>query len=501
MPRESRYVYIISDLHIGGVYPETNDLGDRGFRICTHVPELTAFINALADKPVNDPTVELVINGDFLDFLAERRPEPPEWTPFLGNPAAAVQKLHEIVARDKPFFEALARFLARGHDLVLVLGNHDIELAIPQVRRALEELLDTHGRRFRFIYDGEAYAVGNALIEHGNRYDAFNVVDHDRLRRFRALHSRRQHIASEYEFTPPAGSKMVADVINPIKEIYQFVDLLKPEMEATIPLLLALDPRLRTRLTRVIPISLEARRHTLAASALPSQEGDIQSVAAGTCEIGGEMGGLGATAPSSLDDRRLNEVLAKVLGDNATVFLQQLDGARQSERTGVDIASRTERLTSATGLVSLLLCSSSDLDKRLSALLRAVQVLQNDRTFERDFESPSEYTRAAAELARQGGWRYVIFGHTHLARHLALPGGGQYFNTGTWADLVRFPKEILTGESQEVRDRLREFCNDMIRSHFEPYLVFSPTFVRLDVDSNDCVIHAALREYTGPASI
>jgi len=313
MPRESRYVYIISDLHIGGVYPETNALADRGFRICTHVPQLTAFVNTLADKPVNGPRVELVINGDFIDFLAERRSEPPEWTPFLGNPAAAVEKLREIVARDKPFFDALARFLARGHDLVLVLGNHDIELVMPQVRSALERLLGSHGRHFRFIYDGEAYTVGDALIEHGNRYDAFNVIDHDRLRRFRSLLSRRQPIAPEYEFIPPAGSHMVANVINPIKDRYKFVDLLKPEMEATIPLLLALEPRFRTQLARVISISLGAQRHTLGAPALPSQGGDIRAIAVSTREMGGEMGGLTATAPPSPDDRHLIKVLTKVL--------------------------------------------------------------------------------------------------------------------------------------------------------------------------------------------
>ena len=60
--------YVISDLHLGGVYPTTNDPEDRGFRICTHVPELTRFIDALTAKP---GPLELVINGDLIDFLAE----------------------------------------------------------------------------------------------------------------------------------------------------------------------------------------------------------------------------------------------------------------------------------------------------------------------------------------------------------------------------------------------------------------------------------------------
>src|SRR5207244_2236158 len=90
-------------------------------------------------------------------------------------------------------------------------------------------------------YDNEAYTVGDALIEHGNRYDRYNQVDHDALRRARSLQSRGLRPADHGVVLKPApGSRMVAEVMNPIKARFPFVDLLKPETEAVLPILLTL---------------------------------------------------------------------------------------------------------------------------------------------------------------------------------------------------------------------------------------------------------------------
>ncbi|OGK92741.1 MAG: hypothetical protein A2X36_05235 [Elusimicrobia bacterium GWA2_69_24] len=499
----ARQVYLISDLHIGGAYPESPHLGDRGFRICTRARELAQFVDVLAEKPIGAARIELVINGDFVDFLAERRAPPAEWSPFLARPGAAVETLREIVARDRPLFDALGKLLARGHRLTLVLGNHDIELALPQVRRALEDLLASDG--FRFLYDGEAYVIGDALIEHGNRYDEFNVVDHDRLREYRSLLSRRQPIGAEHEFEAPAGSRMVAEVINPIKERYKFVDLLKPEVDATIPLLLALEPGLRSKLARVLPIAAQASRHTLREDALPSRGGDISAAGALAAEpVGGDMGGMHAPASSAADpeERRLDDALEKVLGAETGPFLSALEtDSRLVDKVGGDIASGAEMLSGVAGLLSLLVSGSASLETRLPALLRAVRVLQTDRTFDRDFEAPSVYTRAAEQLARDGGFSHVIFGHTHLARDLPLASGARYLNSGTWADLLQFPKDILSGSQSDVRDKLRHFCEDAANSRLERYIVFTPTFVRLDVTGDGRVARAELLDYTGPESL
>ena len=87
----------------------------------------------------------------------------------------------------------------------------------------------------RFIFDGEAYPIGDALIEHGNRYDGWNAIDYDALRRVCSLKSRGQAIPPSLRLPPPAGSQLVAEVMNPIKRSYPFIDLLKPENTAALP--------------------------------------------------------------------------------------------------------------------------------------------------------------------------------------------------------------------------------------------------------------------------
>src|SRR5262249_33175543 len=141
------------------------------------------------------------------------------------------------------------------HRLTLLAGNHDIELTLPEVRDAFERRLwkskKTHAFNLRTLFDGEALVLGDAIIEHGNRYDPANFVDHERLRRVRELRSRRLYHREPGIFHPPVGSRLVADVMNPIKKDYPFIDLLKPESEPLFALLLTLDPSKRDQLVNL----------------------------------------------------------------------------------------------------------------------------------------------------------------------------------------------------------------------------------------------------------
>jgi hypothetical protein len=141
------------------------------------------------------------------------------------------------------------------------------------------------GHAFDFLYDGEAYIVGDALIEHGNRSVAWNQIDYDALRRIRSFQSRRQQVPDKYIFAPPAGSGMVASIINPIKRDYSFVDLLKPEEAAVVPMLLALEPGsiarfsarlLRSLIERAVTASKAQLFLTTAATSTPLAGADIK---------------------------------------------------------------------------------------------------------------------------------------------------------------------------------------------------------------------------------
>jgi hypothetical protein len=128
-----RTVYVVSDLHLGGEPEE----GRRGFRICTHENELATFIRSLGGR--QDHPSELVLNGDTFDFLAEKASdEQPFWADFRGTEQAGLNCLNTIAEDRCPgVIQALRADLEQGHRLVILPGNHDIELSLPAVRRRL----------------------------------------------------------------------------------------------------------------------------------------------------------------------------------------------------------------------------------------------------------------------------------------------------------------------------------------------------------------------------
>lgn len=438
-----RSVYIISDLHIGG---EGGPDGQRGFRMNTRAEELARFVDAVTDAP---GAADLVINGDIVDFLAERSDEPgsatdtPRWIPFDYDQASVVRKLERIRGRNAAFFESLRRLQgAANKRLLLVLGNHDLELSLPGAREWLAEVL---GGEPRCFFDNEALIYGRchrALIEHGNRYDAFNSVDHDGLRRVRSLMSRdAEKIAQVSRFSPPPGSRLVCEVMNPQKENYSFVDLLKPEIETVLPLLLALEPSTRSTIKPLGKIAADSIGR--------GAEGDTPRI-------------LSNVSGMPLVDR-----IATALGFNA------------------------DKLAGRVGLAMLLAGDGdSQLADRLPILRDALRLVTADQSFA---ESPETWAPAvdAVSALWSRGFEYVVFGHTHLAKDVAHPTGTfRYLNTGTWADLIQLP---WAGRKAGPSDgELTSFVDALRGGNIDGYVVFRPTYVRLDLDSSAEVVGANL---------
>ncbi len=223
-------LYIISDLHLGGA-PGSD--GHPGFQICPPRTQalLAQFIDRLPRRTAN-ADVRLVLAGDIVDFLAE---EP--FQAFTADPKVAQAKLRQILSTTTAVWDALQRFVAEREGAVtLMLGNHDIELALPGTRQLL---LNRIGQgRIEFIYDNEAFTCGPVLIEHGNRFDEWNAVPHGALRRVRSQLSRA--LPAKPEFPALPGSRLVVDVMNPLKQQYAFIDLLKPEDAGALPIVAAL---------------------------------------------------------------------------------------------------------------------------------------------------------------------------------------------------------------------------------------------------------------------
>ncbi|OWY20532.1 hypothetical protein C7N43_13805 [Sphingobacteriales bacterium UPWRP_1] len=472
-------VYIISDLHLGGEPAKPTEL--RGFQLNTHGRHLAAFITQLAEQ--EDRQIELIINGDLVDFLAEA-----PWAAFEYNTAQAIQKLKRIMRREAPVFTALQQFLcSSNHSLVLLPGNHDLELCLPALRRVFEEAIGATGANFRFLYDGEAYIIGTeVLVEHGNRYDAWNSADDNNLRLLREKMSRAEKTGPD-TFRAPKGSALVEQIMNPMKEKYRFIDLLKPETGAVIPILLALEPNLRTKIDDLLRIYLsDTALGGITGRNLPSD--------------GTEKSGTTLAPEEDLVNRELQQLMND---EDLQEFLSATDAATTPEiNTGNEDSTRepvTERKFDfgfVTGVLQLLLFNHRNtLTQRLPALLRALQALQNDKTFDIATETFTEYLTAAKKLAANG-YRYIVFGHTHLAKKIHMGNDAWYFNSGTWADLMAFPTHIVAaGNKQTALAHLEQFVEEITLTNLAEHIRFNPTCVYIRLDAYEKVQQIDLLSY------
>ena len=166
---------------------------------------------------------------------------------------------------------------------------------------------------------------------------------------------------------------------------------------------------------------------------------------------------------------------------------------------GNDISTFGEIVDRTVGMVRLLTGRGSDYNARLGALHSAFRALQNDQTFNEEVETATQYLDAATALA-SNVIRHVVFGHTHMPKRIALPSGGYYLNCGTWADVMEFPREILSGTRADSLARLGDFVQHLVRGDFSAYTLFRPSYVRLDV-ADDGRVTPTLCRYVSPGDV
>ncbi len=165
---------------------------------------LAQFLDHYSARPVHNKPWRLVINGDMVDFLtAGLTGQENALGLYRGEltQEQAVDWLQRVVRRERRVFRALARFLAAGHSLVIIKGNHDVQFHWPRVQEILiESLCNTHAEalerndsrlssialktqpdeisgRIHFC-DWFYYEDGLVYIEHGNQYDDYCSYEH-----------------------------------------------------------------------------------------------------------------------------------------------------------------------------------------------------------------------------------------------------------------------------------------------------------------------------------
>ena len=187
-----RHLIVISDLHLWQA-TDSDELWMR-YRHRRFLPDaqFSALMNLLCEK-IPDGDLELVLNGDIFDF------DIPQVVAGHAVPSAAprtelaaVKRLAQILDDHRPFVTTLARLLSRGHRVVLIAGNHDLQLNFSGVQALLRERIAQAARRLsngtspqfaaqrlqrRLEFHPWFYRTASGVhIEHGSQYDPYCSV-------------------------------------------------------------------------------------------------------------------------------------------------------------------------------------------------------------------------------------------------------------------------------------------------------------------------------------
>jgi len=257
---EEHNILVVSDLHLTKGRDPTTGKTSRleDFFRDDAFARFLRYHEAIKDQPRFDgrPWL-LILNGDIFDFLqVVSLPQDGrllevikggddasgltdhERAYGLGTTALECEwKLKQIARGHQRFFAALGSFVARGNQIAVVRGNHDVELHWPEVRdRFVVEVRRAHVRQW--LREGhtrpakrETYAErmrflpwfyhepGRVYVEHGCQYDALN--------RFRdVLNPVLPDDPKRIEL--PWGSLFVRYLFNEIEDIHPFADNVKP---------------------------------------------------------------------------------------------------------------------------------------------------------------------------------------------------------------------------------------------------------------------------------
>jgi UDP-2,3-diacylglucosamine pyrophosphatase LpxH len=439
-------IVVVSDLHLG-----------RGFNAATkrwhrleaflYDDDFRSFCRWLCrdQRGRGGPPLKLVLNGDVFDFLRiEPSPDPgpggglPRPGPLL-TPALAAATVRDILAGHPAFAEGLAEVLAAGHEVILLPGNHDLELQWPpvqdEVRRALAARLAERGAHAGAVAglsfcDWFFHEPGRIWIEHGCQYDPENAFRFP-LRQ-RLGEGELAELVAERDM--PLGNFFQRYLYNAFGSITFIV----PSSRANyryFRFLLANQPRL---LARVFLSHGRFLWQLLRRLARPPAFGwQAEAEAAHQAEI------VRLARDSGLGDR-LREVdglkftgadAARAAGGILRQAAKLAFGAGLATVAAVAVLSATsaaiDSLQFSVGWRTLLSLAVWLLIGTLGTvgLLAAAMRLPSD-------EPPRPLRAAAERIAGLGGGPLVVFGHTHEENVAALapPGGpgGWYFNTGTW---------------------------------------------------------------------
>ncbi|MCK6588561.1 MAG: metallophosphoesterase [Polyangiaceae bacterium] len=371
---------IISDLHLGNGGPYDSFAGEKA---------LPAFIDEYAREPTR-----ILVNGDGVDFLMNEEPLELDVQRAAAQ-ARAITKYPGSAA----VLESMGRALAAGCEVIFRLGNHDVELALPEVQEVIREALKQPpdiAAKLRFELGDQPALVetggARVLVTHGEHNDPWNRVDN---------YSELLSKSKGFRFAP--GSELVKKLLNRLtfEHGLKFANLLKPDFQGATLAALAVSPA-------AMKLILEGSTANILWQLFRKMSGPASFVEEEDLGLADRVAQAGLTEEET-------EALEAVLGDGATAYAEEDEGGP---------LTRARLKLAKTGLAIY------------AKLHRSITGRAGEAFFALE-PTPDEW-KEARRLADKFNAGAVIIGHTHAARW-----GAQdnlvFVNTGTWISLMELP--------------------------------------------------------------
>jgi UDP-2,3-diacylglucosamine pyrophosphatase LpxH len=416
---------IVSDLHIGDGKPGDDFVYDKG-----------QFINflrrQLATPEGKKGDIELIINGDFLEFVQVN----PQAYAVRSNlywctEAESLAKLDCILRGHPDIFAGLKEFQQAGsgkNRVTLFAGNHDVDLYWDGVQK---ELRDASGDLN--IELGEVWYKrygGRLWISHGHLFpsidpaNGFSHWDEPRLQPPADREPRR------LEMCP--GTLFVVRFVNLLEARYPFADNLHPE----------------TALANILwredgwGLKTVGWMLTKFAASYPSE---MLSSSETVPDIGAEV------CEAIRYDRDMREAIAGLYRDLLHQPEMTEAHVRDALNTDDALAEFIERLMSAGGAWETWLAV---LNKSEPAVLSAGDAAGGTLAIRSagKIDTRKECI-AQAQRTWKTGAQIVVLGHTHLQQKLELPEG-RYYNPGSWTRYID-AENVDTLTLEQLRDEAK----------------------------------------------
>ena len=449
------------------------------------------YINWVGATQEDKQKIALILNGDVIDTLAENQD-----TGYIAinNAVTLVKRIMNDDQTFKPIWAALAAFVQVPHRrLIILLGNHDIEMAFPPVQQAIVQRLtagdESAQGRIEFSTAGAGYTcrVGKSKVfcSHGNEEDEWNFIRYEDLSKAaRRLNAGKPLTVADWQ--PNAGTKLVKDVMNDIKRQYAWIDLLKPETQAALSVLAALAPEQLQKITTVLPIVGQKTIDSFEVKKRLSADGFSQPT----------------NPPHIPTDLLLGENFLKAIQPTATASRDKADQMLlEAEKTFNDL-SLDARAEATLGLFDGINSFVDKLKQLISDKLTINKVellrtalkdwlLTNDKSFKVD-DSTSDPLFKPLTSTVGSDIDFIVTGHTHLERAIKFDTHRYYFNSGTWIRLLQFTPQMLKDDTsfKEVYDVLMKgdmASIDAFKPNNQPFVLDYCSSVCIKTVNNETV--------------